>query len=230
MPAPTVTEPESQQDDDPVLPAPVPIPKPFPLSIPLQGISLITSGNEASALLALKAALALQEAKLTQLLAALAAQEARAVACVIPTANTTVKAAVDLSAITAQALIELLKRSTPKSPNDDGGSSSSDDSSDDDSYDPADHNSCSNTRVPGGPIGVRLKSNALLSCAYAESFGLMRDPCNKFRVVRASGKRQSHSRNGNSGSVLQRMAIKWFLKARIARSAALRRCIPAGVS
>jgi len=69
---------------------------------------------------------------------ALAAQEARAVARVIPTADTTIEAAVDLSAITAQALVELLKRSTPKSPNDDGGSSSSDDSSDNDSYDPAD--------------------------------------------------------------------------------------------
>ena len=90
--------------------------------------------------------------------------------------------------------------------------------------------SCTNTRVPGGPIGVRLKSNTPLSCAYAESFGLMRDPRNKFRVVRAWGKRRSHRRNGSSGSVLQRMAIKWFLKVRIARSAALRRCLPASVS
>ena len=89
MPAPTVTEPESQQDDDPVLPAPLPIPKPSPLSIPSPGISPISSGNEASAVLALQAALALQEAKLTQVVPALAAQEARAVARVIPTAVTT---------------------------------------------------------------------------------------------------------------------------------------------
>jgi hypothetical protein len=122
-----------------VLPAPVPIPKPSPLSIPSPGISPISSGDEASTVLALQAALALQEAKLTQVLAALAAQEARAAARVIPTADTTVEAAVDLSAITTQALVELLKRSTPKSPDNDGGSSLSDDSSDDDSYDPADH-------------------------------------------------------------------------------------------
>jgi hypothetical protein len=77
--------------------------------------------------------------KLTHVLAALAAQEASAAACVIPTANTTVKAAVDLSAITTQALAELLRRSTPKSPDNDGGYSSSDDSSNGDSYDPADH-------------------------------------------------------------------------------------------
>jgi hypothetical protein len=109
-----VTEPESQQDDDPVLPAPVPIPKPSPLSIPSPGISPISSGNEASTVLALQAALALQDAKLTQVLATLAAQEARAAARVIPTADTTVEAAVNLSAITAQALVELLKRSTPK--------------------------------------------------------------------------------------------------------------------
>jgi hypothetical protein len=93
-----VTEPESQQDDDPVLPAPVPIFKPSPLSIPSPGISPISSGNEASAVLALQVALALQEAKLTQVVAALAAQESRA-APVIPTANTTVQTAVDLSAI-----------------------------------------------------------------------------------------------------------------------------------
>ena len=53
-PAPTVTEPESQQDDDPVLPAPAPIPKPSPLSIPSPGISPISSGDEASAVLALQ--------------------------------------------------------------------------------------------------------------------------------------------------------------------------------
>jgi len=144
VPAPTVTEPESQQDDDPVLPAPVPIPKPSPLSIPSPGISLISSGNEASVVLALQAALALQEAKLTQVLAALAAQEARAAARVIPTADTTVEAAVDLSTITAQALVELLKRNTPKSSDNDGGSSLSNDSSDDDSYDAAD-------RIPDKP-------------------------------------------------------------------------------
>jgi len=149
VPAPAVTEPESQQDDDPVLPAPVPIPKASPVSIPSPGVSPISSGNEASAVLALQAALALQEAKLTQVVAALAAQEARAAARVIPTANTTVKAAVDRSAITAQALVELLKRDTTKSPDDDGGSTSSDDSSDDDSYDPAD-------RIPDKPKSSRV--------------------------------------------------------------------------
>jgi len=76
-------------------------------------------------------------------LAALAAQEARAAARVIPTVDTTVEA-VDLSAITAQALIELLKRSTPKSPENDADSSLSDNSSNDDSYDPAD-------RIPDKP-------------------------------------------------------------------------------
>jgi hypothetical protein len=68
------------------------MPKPSPLSIPSPGISPISSGNKASAVLALQAALALQEAKLTQVVAALAA------ARVIPTANTTVKAVVYLSA------------------------------------------------------------------------------------------------------------------------------------
>ena len=91
----------------------------------------------------MQAALALQEAKLTQVLATLAAQEARAAARVISTADTTVEA-VDLSAITAQALIELLKQSTPKSPDNDGDSSLSYDSSNDDLYDPAD-------RIPDKP-------------------------------------------------------------------------------
>ena len=53
VPAPTVTEPKSQQDGDPVLPVPIPIPKPSPLSIPSPGISPISSGDEASAVLAL---------------------------------------------------------------------------------------------------------------------------------------------------------------------------------
>jgi hypothetical protein len=138
LPAPTVTEPQSQQDD-PLLPAPAAVPtaKPRPLSIPLPGIPPISSGAPSEEVLALQAALALPEAKLTQVLAALAAQEARATACVIPTANTTVEA-VNLSTITAQALIELLKRSTPKSPDNDGDSSLSDDSSNNDSYNPAD--------------------------------------------------------------------------------------------
>ena len=136
MPAPTVTTPQSQQDD-PILPVPVPIPKPSPLSIPSKGISPISSGDKVSAVLALQAALALQEAKLTQFLTALAAQEARAAARVIPApADTTVEAAVNLSAITAQTLVELLKRSSPKSPDNDGDSSLSDDSSNDDSYGP----------------------------------------------------------------------------------------------
>ena len=44
----------------------------------------------------------------------------------------------------AQALIELLKCSSPESPDNDGDSSWSDDSSNDDSYDPAD-------RIPDKP-------------------------------------------------------------------------------
>jgi hypothetical protein len=58
-----------------LLPAPAAVPtaKPRPLSIPSPGISLISSGAPSEEVLALQAALALQEAKLTQVLAALAA-------------------------------------------------------------------------------------------------------------------------------------------------------------
>ena len=42
--------------------------------------------------------------------------------------------------------------------------------------------SCTRTRVPGGASGVRLKSKAPNSCAWAESWGLMRDTRNRFRV------------------------------------------------
>jgi hypothetical protein len=85
--------------------------------------------------LALQAALALQETKLEQALTALAAQQAR----VTPTVNTTTADAANTSALTVQALVELLHRTpSSKSPDDDGDSSlSADDSLEDDLYDPA---------------------------------------------------------------------------------------------
>ena len=58
----------------------------------------------------------------------------------------------------------------------------------------------------------------------------MREPRSKLRVMSACGRSFSHRIKGKSGSVLQRPAMKWFLKVRMARSAALRRWMWGGAS
>ena len=49
-------------------------------------------------------------------------------------------------------------------------------------------------------------------------------------MICACRRRQSQSLSGNSASVLHRMDMKWFFHVRMARSATLRRWLPAGVS
>ena len=72
-------------------------------------------------------------------------------------------------------------------------------------------------------MGVLLKSYCPQTWAYAESFGLMRDPRRRLSVQVACGSRRSHRWMGKFGSVVHSPAIRWFLKVRMARSAALRR-------
>ena len=48
------------------------------------------------------------------------------------------------------------------------------------------------TRIPGGAIGVRLKSNVPCNCAQADNFGLRRDARNKLSVSSACGSNWSH--------------------------------------
>ena len=64
------------------------------------------------------------------------------------------------------------------------------------------------TFVPGGAMGVRLKSKLPNKYAYAESFGLTRLFRSKFNVITAWGRRRSHSAMGNLGSMEARPAIK----------------------
>ena len=68
--------------------------------------------------------------------------------------------------------------------------------------------SWTNTRVPGGANGVRLKSKAPNSCAWAESCGLMRDVRSRFRVMVDWGIRRHHKWVGKLGSVLASPAMK----------------------
>ena len=77
------------------------------------------------------------------------------------------------------------------------------------------------TLVPGGASGVLLKSNAPYSWAYAERFGLRWEARSRLRVRSACGSKQSHSVRLKPGSVPQSVAMKWFLKVRMARSAAV---------
>ena len=80
------------------------------------------------------------------------------------------------------------------------------------------------TLVPGGPSGVAIKLKAPCSWAYAESLLLMVDVRSRLRVMVAWSMRRSHRCLGNDGSHEHRVEMKWFLKVRIARSAALARC------
>ena len=84
--------------------------------------------------------------------------------------------------------------------------------------------------MPGGARGVLLYANWPNTCAYAERLGLMRDARNRFSVMSAWGRSLSQRDIGNSGSVVQSPAIKWFFSVRIARSAAFARCTPGGTS
>jgi hypothetical protein len=89
---------------------------------------------------------------------------------------------------------------------------------------------CTNTLVPGGPIGWELKLYCPWACACADKRGLIRDPLSRLRVSRAWGMSRSHRCSGNSLSVDDRPAMKWFLNVRMALSAVLRRCIHGGAS
>ena len=59
------------------------------------------------------------------------------------------------------------------------------------------------TWVPGGPSGVRLKSKAPCSWAWAERAGLTREPLRRLRVMRACSRSRSQSFKGKAESVLQ---------------------------
>ncbi len=56
--------------------------------------------------------------------------------------------------------------------------------------------------MPGGPSGVRLKFHCPNRCAWADSFGLTRDPRYRFNVIWVCSRRPSHSFSGNESSVL----------------------------
>jgi hypothetical protein len=107
-------------------------PRPLPLGLtPSTGVSPISAG-EPSVVLTLQAALAAQLSQLDQVLNKLAIQQA----CMTPTIADTITDNVDLSALTAQAalssqaLVDLLKRtSVSSSPGNHGNSSESSDSS-----------------------------------------------------------------------------------------------------
>lgn len=64
------------------------------------------------------------------------------------------------------------------------------------------------TFVPGGAMGVLLKSKLPKRYAWAESLGLMRELRNRLRVRTAWPMSLSHSVTGNSGSALASPARK----------------------
>ena len=90
--------------------------------------------------------------------------------------------------------------------------------------------SCTTTLVPGGAIGVALKSKFPNNAAYAERDGFRLDDLNKLMGIIHCGRSQSHSLGGDFGSQVYNPAIIWFLYACMARSAALRRLICGGIS
>ena len=84
--------------------------------------------------------------------------------------------------------------------------------------------------MPGGARDVLSKLNAPKRYACAESFGFNLAERTRFKESSAYGRSLSHSAHGYFGSQVARHAKKWFLKDRIARSAAFRRCMCGGPS
>ena len=76
------------------------------------------------------------------------------------------------------------------------------------------------TLIPGGAIGVLLKSYGPLNCAQADSFGFILDPRSRFSVNSACGKSLSHIGSGKLEGVVQKLEMRWFVAVWIARSAA----------
>ncbi len=81
-----------------------------------------------------------------------------------------------------------------------------------------------------GARGVRLYSKAPLSCASADSFGLMREGRRRFKVVVAWWMRRHHRCRGKAGSVLLRPATKLSFQMLMALLAAFVRCTCGGTS
>ena len=75
--------------------------------------------------------------------------------------------------------------------------------------------------MPGGAMGVALKSYRPWICSQADSLGLILDPRSRFRVSSACGMVLSHRLMGNFSSTDAHPAARWFLLVRIALSAAL---------
>ena len=90
--------------------------------------------------------------------------------------------------------------------------------------------SWTSTLVPGGAIGVVLKSKLPNNAAYADNDWFRRAERSKFNVILHCGRSRSHSREGNCGSHVYKPAIRWFLYVRIARSAAFRRWMCGGTN
>ena len=78
---------------------------------------------------------------------------------------------------------------------------------------------CATTFVSGGASGVAAKSKLPKMYWYADSAGLARVDRRRFKVIMDCCSSRSHSERGKFGSVDARPALKWFLKACIARFA-----------
>ena len=72
---------------------------------------------------------------------------------------------------------------------------------------------------PGDASGVQLKSKASLSCASAESRGLILDSRRMFKVRVDWERRRSQRCSVKTGSHMVIPAIRWYLKVCMARSA-----------
>ena len=75
-----------------------------------------------------------------------------------------------------------------------------------------------------------MKSKAPLSCASAESLGLILDGLRRFKVRVAWERRRSQRCSGKSGSQLVMQAIRWSLKVWIACSEDFVQCRWGGTS
>jgi hypothetical protein len=84
--------------------------------------------------------------------------------------------------------------------------------------------------MPGGAMGVLLKSYVPSNCAHADSLGFIRDPRSRLSVNSACGINLSHIGSGKFVGVLHSPEMRWFFAVWMALSAALLRWFRGGTN
>ena len=84
--------------------------------------------------------------------------------------------------------------------------------------------SCASALQPGGAIGVLLQSKTPFRHSSDDILGSTLNGRSRFKVVVANGSSLHQRRMGKLGSSVDKLAMKWFLKASMAFSEEFDQC------